>query len=515
MERRRLRFDHLVPAQNAPSAGPDKSRTTALAGAPVLDAAPTDAAGHTLVRKRPRDLSLRDWAIYLLSNAAEVEHALLVQYLYASYSLNPAAAGPAASDPTATVAASSWIKKITKIAVEEMGHLLTIQNILRFIGGPISFEREDFPLRTDIYPFPFQLEPLTKDVLAKYVHAEMPVEAVDPAFIDPPFVPTERQEIEDRAMRAAGVKQGSFVNHVGTLYATLLDVFATGEFQHPETSGFPSDTARYQALAVSPWEKTRGNDSIHPAPPEAVDFRGPRVLSVNSIQDVLDALGFIASQGERSDKDAPEASHFGRFLKIYREFPEAGAAGWPVPPAFPVSTNPTGTPNPVTAGTILHPVTQLWSRLFDLRYRMLLTSLVHVAAIPASETRDGRQEPTSATATLVNWVFNEMKDRTVLNLRDLATKLAQMPSADSADARAAGAPFGMPYTLAIPDRDPERWQYHLDLLASSDALVAVLSEPPMDDPRFPIFAQAKASLPSLIEADEWRRQQIKQIINGL
>jgi hypothetical protein len=90
-----------------------------------------------------------------------------------------------------------------------------------------------------------------------------------------------------------------------------------------------------------------------------------------------------------------------------------------------------------------------------------------------------------------------------------------MPSAISPDAHTAGAPFGMPYTLAIPDRDRERWQYHLDLLASSASLVAVLNDPALDDPRFPIFAQARAELSGLIADDAARRAEIERILQGL
>jgi hypothetical protein len=49
--------------------------------------------------------------------------------------------------------------------------LLSVENLLRFIGGPLNFDREDFPFLAFLYPFPFNLEPLTKTSLAKYVAA--------------------------------------------------------------------------------------------------------------------------------------------------------------------------------------------------------------------------------------------------------------------------------------------------------------------------------------------------------
>jgi hypothetical protein len=49
---------------------------------------------------------------------------------------------------------------------------------LTLLGAPLNFAREDFPILRDLYPFDFELEPLTKRILGKYVLAEMPAEDV-------------------------------------------------------------------------------------------------------------------------------------------------------------------------------------------------------------------------------------------------------------------------------------------------------------------------------------------------
>ena len=71
MARRSIRFDesHLVSATNLSTAN--------------LAFFADETTGGAVVLQRPRDFSVRDWAIYLLHNAAEVEHALMVQYLFA------------------------------------------------------------------------------------------------------------------------------------------------------------------------------------------------------------------------------------------------------------------------------------------------------------------------------------------------------------------------------------------------------------------------------------------------
>lgn len=65
----------------------------------------------------------------------------MAQYLFAAYTLNEDQA-----DEGKRAAVKAWKSKILEIAREEMGHLARVQNILTVIGGPLCFERDDFPL---------------------------------------------------------------------------------------------------------------------------------------------------------------------------------------------------------------------------------------------------------------------------------------------------------------------------------------------------------------------------------
>src|SRR3712207_849437 len=84
----------------------------------------------------PPEFSGRDYTIYLLRIAAGIEHALMAQYLYAAYSLG----GP---DVPARLqeAVRSWQETILGVAKEEMGHLITVQNLLTVLGAPRTFDR--------------------------------------------------------------------------------------------------------------------------------------------------------------------------------------------------------------------------------------------------------------------------------------------------------------------------------------------------------------------------------------
>src|SRR5215203_4180298 len=183
---------------------------------------------------KPDELTWWDWAVFLLHTAAEIEHALMVQYLYAAFSLGePPFRGPNVPLGAQTLV-DDWRETILDIAKQEMGHLITVQNLLRFIGGSLNFEREDFPFRT-LYPFRFQLEPLTKSSLAKYVAAEMPENPAQPVEL--------MREIIQRATGSAG---GLKVNRVGPLYAELATIFADSA-KLSENDLFPETADRFQA----------------------------------------------------------------------------------------------------------------------------------------------------------------------------------------------------------------------------------------------------------------------------
>src|SRR4051794_18697388 len=104
--------------------------------APASPALPRDTQEDSTTIPRDLETSPRDWAVFLLHTAAEIEHALLVQYLYAVFSINPDLPIPDHPDHQTT---RLWRDQILQIAKEEMGHLLCVQNILHVLGGALNF----------------------------------------------------------------------------------------------------------------------------------------------------------------------------------------------------------------------------------------------------------------------------------------------------------------------------------------------------------------------------------------
>lgn len=431
------------------------------------------------------EFSPRDYVSYLLHVDAEIEHALMVQYLYAAYSLG----GPQVPAPyRATV--RGWQEVILGIAKEEMGHLISVQNALRLIGSPLNLGREDYPWDVPFYPFPFTLEPLTLDSLAKYVYAESPADWTGPLADE--IREKVHQEVDDP-------------HRVGELFTLLISLLQDPDYV-PDAA-FQADTYPFQA-SWDEWGRgyaggARGNSTgANPKPTPDV-----LVVPLASRDDAVNAMTQIAQQGEApvsADPDAP--SHFARFLKVYVEMKACAGQGWSA--SRPVAINPyvsldpgmdpaEGLAEDETTSAITHPESRLWATLHNLRYRMLLTYLTHSFTLAGGLAAAGAYTPRGA---IINATFGEM-----YNLRAISEILMQLPLG-SRPGVCAGPPFQMPYTLDSPLGEPNRWRLHVDLIDAADRLVDALlvASPP----------ERHTYLLSLREADRAMRQTALRILAG-
>jgi uncharacterized protein with NAD-binding domain and iron-sulfur cluster len=149
----------------------------------------------------------------LLHEACEIEHSLMVQYLYAALSLRPQYSDLAGTpDPTRTDC-------LLGVAVQEMLHLGQVNRILVGLGGQPNMARQDFPYESQIYPFEMKLERLTKSSLAKYIYAEAPGKALKEEEL------TEPAEKEFARAVLAELREEARFNHIGTLYQSVLGLF--------------------------------------------------------------------------------------------------------------------------------------------------------------------------------------------------------------------------------------------------------------------------------------------------
>ncbi len=428
------------------------------------------AAGLTdvnsvIIIEKPEEFTWRSWTIFLLHTGAEVEHSLLVQYLYAAFSIRPGNLSPANAQR------NTWKTSLLSIAKEEMGHLLTVQNILRALRAPLNLEREDFPFRSKLYPFPYRLERLTRISLAKYVLAEMPPEGV-------PETVLSAQQKEQLVQLAALDGNGDGVNQVGLLYDTLRYALTQlpPEAFHADPNGGPA----YQSGATD-W----GTDE------DPTNVTGIKTIRVSDQATALAAIDVIARQGEGVGGGALENSHFHRFLTLFREFPPENAGP---SPTFPVPTDP-NTAFPPNISTITHPNTRRWAALFNLRYSILLTSIAHALHLPVSDSR----------SLLLGWVFEEMVFAAGA-LPSLFKKLMSL-ELDELTGRTAAGPFELPTSMNWPDQDSDWWRLQLDAIEASRQLIDLLNEP--EDPLLTDILDRDGRI-----ATEGRRKEIADRLNS-
>lgn len=144
--------------------------SSASAATPADVARPIEASDPVHIVRDFEDPYLE--LLRLLNVAAEIEHGLMVQYLYCAFSIKPRYAALAGLGvPSAD--------HIMGIAVQEMQHLGKVNNLLGALGAAPVLIREDFPYEPDIIPFRFRLEPASRASLAKYVWTESPTGATD------------------------------------------------------------------------------------------------------------------------------------------------------------------------------------------------------------------------------------------------------------------------------------------------------------------------------------------------
>ena len=92
----------------------------------------------------------REALIYMLCEAAELEHGIMCQYLFAAFSLKQREDEGLTSGELAAV--ERWRKNISHVATEEMLHLALVHNLLSAIGAAPHFGRPNLPAPAHHYP---------------------------------------------------------------------------------------------------------------------------------------------------------------------------------------------------------------------------------------------------------------------------------------------------------------------------------------------------------------------------
>ena len=393
-------------------------------------------------------------ATFLLQIASEVEHAFLLQYLYAAYSLN------ATTQPVKD-AASSFVQ----LAKQEMGHLVTVQNLLRALKQPLYLDREDFPEHPDLYPFPAALDPVSSASVAKYVTAEAPPE-------DQILAPD--RDAAARA-KAEAISHLGVIHRVGAIYAIIYWLFQSGdqpegpwtldagtiaELTKSYGAGFhirdtdfaaPDLFARFAAIA-NEWQ---ADDSIF------VDPTDPRASA-------LTAIHKISAQGEGPDSDPSVKSHFEVLVAMYRDslplFPADAVRDIPTNPhVMPDGSRPSPDPTEIS-----EPLARAWANLLSARYRILLLDILTTLSLDRAAAAES-----ALRDTVVGWAVDSEMLTFIRKIARLLVTKQRTSNPAAAGPKYAAAPFT--FGDPLPTSMCELWKEQRALVQRCASLAAQIT----------------------------------------
>ena len=360
---------------------------------------------------------------YLLSMGAELEHALMCEYLYAAFSLKSVEDG---LDAAHAERVEQWRKVILGIAAEEMMHWAIVQNMLAAVGSAPFVSRPHLPHQAGGYPPGVQLRLLSfgEAALRHFAFLERP-DGFD-------FADAEGFEAAQTFLEAYDpneiIPRGQHFDTQGTLYRGV----ARGLTTLAEKLGEKN-------LFIGP--------AFHQADESA--FMWPDVQPIQTLEAANAALERIVEQGEGATGDWKTA-HFGRFLEVLEDYLRLREEEPDFDPVHPVigagmraveGVEPDAYITDLATGGV--------SDLFNAIYELLLQMIARYFAF-GHETPEQRE---ILARISVNLMFDAIKP--------LGYLLARLPVGPEHPGKTAGAIFQLPYraSFLLPHRRAAWFRY--------------------------------------------------------
>ena len=122
----------------------------------------------------PLRVERREELIWLLSQACELEHGLMCEYLFAQFSLKRSPEDGLSAEQAAKVA--GWETVLIDVIKQEMLHLALATNLLTALGAAPHLHRPNFPVLSRWYPPGVQiaLVPFGERALRHFIYLERP-----------------------------------------------------------------------------------------------------------------------------------------------------------------------------------------------------------------------------------------------------------------------------------------------------------------------------------------------------
>jgi Ferritin-like len=399
----------------------------------------------------------REALIYMICEAAELEHGLMCEYLFAAFSLKDRV--DEGVDEAQLAAIQRWRAIILGVATQEMLHLALTANMLTALGASPHLSRPNLPQPARHYPASVRLVllPFGEQALRHFMYLERP----------------EGAELDD-AEGLAAVDEAVPIMSEEDIVPRLQDFHTVGHLYRSIEAGFGHLVEKL------------GADRVFIGPPRAqvtqANFAWPQLVPVTDLASARAAIEAIVEQGEGPRGDWRQA-HFGRFKEVLDELlamRQADPAFEPARPGAAATVRPAeGEP----AGLLISdPITAKVADLANVVYEVLLQVLYRLLS--------RIDESDAETATLADVAVGLMVD----GIEPLGKVLSTLPVGPGSPGVTAGAPFELFYQpdYLLPHRRAA-WLLMSEHLAEAAGLADHLSD------TVPVLAPVAATLSRLSE----------------
>jgi ferritin-like protein len=341
--------------------------------------------GGKAAPEAPFVIEHREALIYMLCEAAELEHGIMCQYLFAAFSLKQREDEGLSAD--ALEAVLRWRKAIAHVATEEMLHLALVQNLLSAIGAAPHLARPNLPAPARHYPAGVNLKlvPFGEPALRHFMFLERP-----------------------EGMELKGAQGIDAPVHEAVPLMTERDIV-------PRPQDFATVGHLYRSIehGIDHLAEKFGERNLFVGPPRAQAtadyFHWPELVAVSDLASAHRAIDTILEQGEGARGDWQNA-HFGQFVRILDEYRQLKAADPDFEPARPVlfaTVRPSEHED--TVPRLTERVASRCTDLFNVGYEVLL-QMLHRYFAHTEETDAQLATLSSAAIALMVGVLKPLGD---------------------------------------------------------------------------------------------------------
>lgn len=400
--------------------------------------------GGLLERPALPPIRTREALIDELGKAAELEHAILCQYLYAAFSIERTS--PALS-PADSELARTFMLQLLAIARQEMEHLGIVTNLLIAVGASPNFDRPNLPLQRDYFAvdLPLALMPFGDEFFK--ITAQLEAPCTDPSAPSP------------------------FITSVEAIYSRLRE-----GLQFLGGPGGPLE----QTLFLGAKDPQVSNADFGATPTQI--WYSLTLLPVVDLPSALQAIDLIVTQGEGSSAHDPD-SHYAlvRSMKVQWDAlsPESRVAMKKPVPHNPL-TRERGDVDPNATCTVLRDLRAVaLARVANRAYELLLLLLARLYGVNDATAADRDMYRKYAFFPLMTIV-----------VRPLAEILTDLPAGDGEHCATCTFELDGPIRT-FPDRAAFQVQL-VERLSHLAAELAAITQMPGVSPRLGFVAKNMA-----------------------